>query len=87
MTVPPLDGPHTPEGVIDAARAVDDLVRHLNHATRGHALDNPADLYLTLAALSGAVDKLPQLLNQLAAVADSYRSVSGLTTTGSATHG
>lgn len=74
----PLDGPHTPETVIGAARAVDDLVRYLNHATRGHLLGNPADLYSVLAALSMAVMKLPQLVEQLAAHTDRYVTVSGL---------
>ncbi len=74
----PLDGPHTAEQVIAAARDVDNLVRDLNHATRGHALDVPADLYTVLGALVGAVSKLPQLLEQAAAHADRYTTTAGL---------
>ncbi len=73
-----LDGPHTPATVIGAARDIDGLVRYLNHATRGHTLDNPADLYLVLGALFGAVMKLPQLVEQFAAHADRYVMASGL---------
>lgn len=78
MTVPPLDGHYTPETVVGVARTVDEAVRYLNHTTRGDALDNPADLYLVLAALSGAATKLPQLFDQLAAVAGRYATTSGL---------
>ncbi len=75
----PADRPHTPETVIAAARTVDDLIRHLNHATiRGHALADPADLCSVLAALSEAAMKLPQLLDQLAMVAGSYVDRAGL---------
>lgn len=41
----PIDGPHTAERVIGAARDLDRLVRYLNHATRSHVLNIPADLY------------------------------------------
>lgn len=83
MTVPSIDDPHTPETVIAAARTVDEAIRYLNHATiRTEVLRDPTDLFVTLAGLTAAVDKLPQLLNQLAATADRYTTTSGLYDTG-----
>ncbi len=74
----PLDRPHTAQQVIAAARDLDELVRYLNHATRGHVLNIPADLYTVLGGLVGAVSKLPQLLEQAAAHADRYATTAGL---------
>ncbi len=74
----PLDGPHTAEQVVAAARDVDGLVRYLNHATRSRVLDNPADLYAVLGGLTEAALKLPQLFDQLAAQAGRYTTTPDL---------
>ncbi len=74
----PLDGPHTAEQVVAAARDLDGLVRYLNPATRSYVLDNPADLHTVIGALTGAVTKLPQLVEQFAGHADRYVMASGL---------
>jgi hypothetical protein len=78
VTVPPLDGPHTPAGIIAAARVLDDAVRYLNHATTRPVLNNPADLAAVLAALHAATVRLPQLFDQLAHTVDRYVLHGGL---------
>jgi hypothetical protein len=74
----PLDGPHTPDTVVGAARGVDNLVRYLTHATRSRVLDDPADLHQVLGGLGGAVLNLPQLFDQLATQAGRYTTLPGL---------
>jgi hypothetical protein len=64
----PIDGPHGPGSVASAAAAVAHLVRYLNHATRStNAHPSGPDLSSTLNNLATAVQRLPQLLQQLEA--------------------
>jgi hypothetical protein len=63
----PLDGPYTPDRVIEAARSVRELVRRLNHATfHAAALRYPPQLHRTVGALKAAVYELEQAFAQLA---------------------
>jgi hypothetical protein len=63
----PVDGPYSSEHTASAARAVAELVRYLNHATRAvAALPDPVAVYDALGALSAATAGLPQTLCQLA---------------------
>jgi hypothetical protein len=65
----PLDGPYDPDRTVDAARAIAELVRYLNHATppwkSDACLKFPSQLGSTIGALAGALHSLPQLLDQL----------------------
>lgn len=67
----PYDGPHTAEMVAAAARAVSDLVRYLNNATRHQSVvpDAPS-VHRVLAEVETAVFRPPQLLSQLQSVAE-----------------
>lgn len=63
----PIDGPHSPETTIAAARTIAGLVRYLNHATqRQHALEYPSDLDSVIANLHAATVGAQQLVRQLA---------------------
>ncbi|MCW2904121.1 MAG: hypothetical protein JWO67_6386 [Streptosporangiaceae bacterium] len=61
------DGPHSPEYTRDVGNALAEAVRVLNYATLGDApgLDNPGDAYSLLGALYTALDRFPQLLDQV----------------------
>ena len=65
----PYDGPHTAEGVTDAARALTELVRYLNNATGPgngrETLRYAPHIYRTLGALYGALAGMEQLLTQI----------------------
>jgi hypothetical protein len=75
----PYDGPHTPDRVRAAARAVEDLVYYLGNATRrGAALPQPDDLAHVVASLHMAVSYLPQVLGQLVSHADRMGTWAGL---------
>lgn len=66
----PVDGPHTPEGVLAAAGLIAELVRRLNHATLPHrterSLPYPSTVNSVVSRLHGAAALLPQTLEQLA---------------------
>ena len=66
----PYDGPHTPETVAAAARAVSGLVRYLNNATRQSAVPDAPSVHRVLAEVETAVFRLPQLLSQLQSAAE-----------------
>jgi len=60
------DGPCEPLYVLEVAEAVAEGVRVLNHLTRDHAaLGGPSDADTLIRALASAVDRLPQLLDQV----------------------
>jgi len=63
--------PATPAEALEFARAANEAIRTLNHATRhsNHcpALRYPADAYLLIAALGQLASRLPQLLAQISA--------------------
>jgi hypothetical protein len=63
----PLDGPYHPDGVIETARTVAELVRRLNHATfHRAALAYPPQLYRTVGSLRAGLYGLQQTFGQLA---------------------
>lgn len=68
----PLDGA-TPEQALAAASLVAELVRRLNHATRG-ATPTPPELDSIVTSVHLAVRGLPQLVTQLATIAEQYAS-------------
>jgi len=69
----PLDGPYTPDRIIETARTIGELVRRLNHATFSRsALRYPPQLYRTVTALHNGVYGLKQTLTQLAASLDAF---------------
>ncbi|MBL1079478.1 hypothetical protein JK358_34240 [Nocardia sp. 2] len=76
----PTDGPHTPESMIAAANAIDDLWRYLAHATRGtsDACEQPADVYLAVGALMTSARSAMQALAQLANWAADLQDDDGL---------
>lgn len=78
----PVDGPHTPDGVVAAASLIGELVRRLNHATQPHraprSLLYPATVYRTASYLHRAAALLPQALEQLAARMDRLAEQPGL---------
>jgi hypothetical protein len=65
----PYDGPHNRDTVHSAAEAISGLVRYMNNATgpwnARNTLVYASDVDRILANLHGAVDLLPQLINQL----------------------
>jgi hypothetical protein len=62
-----------PDAVVQAAQAVDELVRRLNHATFHHsAFRYPSELYRTVSGLRSAVYGLDQTLRQLAHRLDAW---------------
>lgn len=67
------DGPHSPEYTRELGNALAEAVRCLNYATRDDApgLDYPADAYSLLGALYTATQRLPQLMQQVAAFLES----------------
>lgn len=60
------DGPHTPEGIADAAREISCLVRCLANATRR---PQPDAVYDAVGPLGEAVGSVDQVLRQLATAA------------------
>jgi len=63
----PTDGPYSEQRTATAGRAVAELVRYLNYATRGVAgLPDPAGAYLLLGSVATALQRLPQALDQIA---------------------
>jgi hypothetical protein len=71
------DGPHSPEYTRQLGEALAESVRVLNYATRDGApgLEFPSDVYSLLGWLYTAAERLPQLLDQLAAfLADQARN-------------
>ena len=70
----PYDGPHSAETVATAAQAVNRLVRYLNNATgpwnAPHTLEWGATIYRVVGALSGSVDGMEQLFDQLRIAAE-----------------
>ncbi len=67
-----IDGPHTRDTVLDAARSIAELVRYLNHATQQPAaartLEWANTIYGLLSNLTAAAYGMDQLLQQLMAV-------------------
>lgn len=65
----PYDGPHSSDTVMEAARAIDELVTYLGNATgpgNGRAtLKYRPTVYRVLGALSGTLAGLDQVLEQL----------------------
>jgi hypothetical protein len=62
----PVDGPHTPERAIEAARVLGELVRYLAHATYpGRAVRYAPDAYAVLGGLASAAHSLTQVCDQL----------------------
>ena len=63
--------PATPAEALEFARAANEAIRTLNHATRHSndcpALRYPADAYLLIAELGQLASRLPQLLAQISA--------------------
>src|ERR1017187_5919104 len=67
ITIDP-GGPHSPEYSVELANAIAEAVRTLNHATidrRNGALVYPADADAVISALATAMQRLPQLLDQI----------------------
>lgn len=62
---PHIDGPHDDSSTTEAARALAEVVRLLNHATRSHPRSAPA-AYDLIGALATTTARLDQLLEQLA---------------------
>jgi len=63
-----LNGPHSDEGTVEAARLAAEVARLLNYATGPHAsagLTEPATAYRILGDLAQAAYRLPQLCGQL----------------------
>lgn len=73
----PVDGPRDGDTVADAANAVAELVRYLNHATRS-GLHWAADVDAVLAGLGEAMHGLPQVLAQLATFTARQATTPGL---------
>jgi hypothetical protein len=61
------DGPHSPERTRAVGEAISEAFRILNYATmpEKHGLAYPGDVYSVLGALSAAMSKLPQALDQM----------------------
>lgn len=78
----PVDGPHTPEGVLTAAGLIGELVRRLNHATlpdrAERSLPYPSTVDRAVGQLRGAFGLLPQLLGQLARRLEAFADEPGL---------
>lgn len=67
----PYDGPHSPERTADALDAASALIRYANNATSTRdGLGYAGDVYRSIGGLAEALDRLPQLLTQLAEWAD-----------------
>lgn len=66
----PYDGPHSPDSVAEAARAMSELATYLGNATGPgngqHTLRYGSQVYRVLGALKGALYSLGQVLDQLA---------------------
>ena len=77
ITIDPA-GPHSPEYTAALANAIADAVRTLNHATLNHpgeALAFPADADAVISALATAMQRVPQLLDQLSGwLTEEYRA-------------
>lgn len=71
LTIPvSMDGPYSPEQTQQAARAVAEGIRYLNHCSHpgnDGGLEYPGDVYDLLGHLYTATGRLPQLLEQVAA--------------------
>jgi hypothetical protein len=67
LDVTRVDGPHSPERTVAAARLMADAVRYLNHATLGTApgIGYPGDVDGVLGSIEGAAGGLQQTLKQL----------------------
>lgn len=62
-----VDGPHSPANTMAVADLLAETVRVLNYATQSKAgLDHPADVYDITGSLHTAMQRLPQLCDQLA---------------------
>lgn len=65
----PYDGPHDDHSTVQAARAIEHLVRYLNNATgpghRDTAVPYASTGYRVVTGVAGATGLLPQLLGQL----------------------
>ena len=67
----PYDGPHTPDRVIQAAAAVEQLLRYLANATAGDRAGlRGSDVAAVLSALAGALHIVPTLTGRIAGIAD-----------------
>lgn len=69
----PLQGPYTAEALCQLMAALDEGLRYANHAMIGtplRTLPEPGDGALVVRRLAGAVDRLPQLVEQFADWAD-----------------
>ncbi|GAB2451808.1 hypothetical protein [Nocardia tengchongensis] len=69
----PLQGPYTAEALGQLMAALDEALRYANHATIGNplrTLPEPGDGARVVRRFAGAVDKMPQLVGQLARWAD-----------------
>jgi hypothetical protein len=64
-----LSGPHSPGETRRVADLLAECVRHLNHATMPaqEGLQYPQDVYTLLGHLTTAMQRMPQLMRQLAA--------------------
>lgn len=75
----PYDGPHSPETVTDAARAISLLVRYINNATstrrRYRYMSDVAQVANPLAAAAYGLD---QLLDQMSTAIDQHIATGGL---------
>lgn len=76
------DGPDTPEYIKQVARHFAEAVRVLNHLTLAHrapgTLRQPADADYVLVEVATAIERLPQLLEQMGAWFDNELAVGGL---------
>lgn len=78
-TIWPYDGPHTPETVTDAARAISQLVRYINNATSiRHRYRYMSDVAQVANSLAAAAYGLDQLLDQMSAAIDQHIATGGL---------
>lgn len=69
----PVDGPHSRESVIEAARGLSHLVRYLNHATQNRkAMEWGSTTYSVLGNLNSVTYGLNQLLDQLGEALHEY---------------
>lgn len=59
-------GTKSPQRIVDAARVLPELARRLNHVTLDYQLTDPADVNSITHAVREMVERLPQLLQQLA---------------------
>lgn len=68
--LPSVDGPHTPDSTAATAALLAEAVRVLNHATLPNratdTLPYPSDVARLLGHLGTALERLPQLYDQLA---------------------